>query len=139
MIYISWNCRGVGNSHFRQHVKELCCTRNPSALCLLETRVNNASLSLLPASLGFQNDFRVPSDGFAGGFWLMWNDADFTLTVTSTGAQYIHAGLAVPRKTPWILFRLCMFGLAPLGRLFFGKRCTFLVRTGLVPRLCWMI
>lgn len=85
--------QGVGNVAFRQNAKELCRPYKPHIICLLKTPSSNSSVDNLPTMLGFQNNFRVPSDVYAGGLWLMWKNYDFSLTIIHSSYQCIHAGI----------------------------------------------
>lgn len=103
MKVIVWNCRGLGNPKVRRNIKELCRMYKPDVLCLLETRSNSAFTMSLPNSLPFEENHRVPSDGYAGGLWLFWSDKGFSINVLGDDRQFIHTEVAMPGKEPWVL------------------------------------
>lgn len=90
---LTWNCRGIGNRHFLRAIKRLCAIHTPDILCLLETRSFSTNTEKIPVKLGFPHNFRVPSEGFAGGLWLLWKNTGFTLTILSDDYQCIHSGI----------------------------------------------
>lgn len=103
MKFISWNCRGIGNPRFRRHVKDLYRMQRPDMLCLLETRSCSSVVDDIPVMLGFHNNFRVPSDGFAGGLWVMWNNNGFTALAVGSSSQSIHMCVRENGKATWLL------------------------------------
>lgn len=103
MKLISWNCRGIGNPRFLRHVINMCRQFRPDVLVLLETRANSAYASRLPESLGFQNHFRVPSEGFSGGIWVFWNKTSSHLSVIASDSQTVHLEVSEPNKAAWFL------------------------------------
>lgn len=98
MIILVWNCRGIGNPAFRHNMKDICHCHTPHIVCLLETRSTSSFVDNLPSQLGFSQHYRVPSDGYAGGLWLMWKDSLVSLTMIHSYAQCIHTGVLYKNK-----------------------------------------
>lgn len=103
MIVLVWNCRGIGNPRFLKNARELCRMHRPTFFCLVETRSNDPKWDDLDVKLGFDNSFRVPSEGFAGGIWLMWKSGNYTVEIMGSNEQVIHAKIFESGKDPWLL------------------------------------
>lgn len=92
MNIISWNCRGVSSRFTNAYAREILKTKDVGALCLLETKTNDASCFLKMAERhGFHSSFIVSPLGFAGGLLLVWNKE--RLNLSGRGAQFVDDSL----------------------------------------------
>lgn len=58
-------------------------------VALLETRINGNKADMVIVKLGFENSFIVKTNGFAGGFWILWND-NLKVEVLKAHTQFVH-------------------------------------------------
>ena len=105
MKVISWNCRGVGNAQFRRACKDLLRNQRPDAICFLETKASSdlPSMSFMNR-FGYQNNFQIPSSGFAGGLWLFWKNNSLPLDIVSSTNQSIHCSFLQDSRRFFISF-----------------------------------
>ncbi|CAN1848080.1 Putative ribonuclease H protein At1g65750 [Linum perenne] len=66
----------------------------PQFVAILEPRVSGDKGRAVRGKLGFQFSFIVEAQGFSGGIWLLWNDTDISVQISSTCNQLIHTSLA---------------------------------------------
>lgn len=71
MNYISWNCRGLGNSCTIQILGDLVKSRKPDFIFLSETLVTNKEIATLSVKVGLANFFVVDKVGRAGGLAIL--------------------------------------------------------------------
>lgn len=67
MNYISWNCRGLGNSWSVRVLGDLVKSSNPDFLFLSETKVGSNRIEEVCRILRFSKFFAVDSGGSASG------------------------------------------------------------------------
>lgn len=73
------------------HARELMRSRDLGALCLLETKTNNAnSLLKMATKNGFNSSFMVEPLGYAGGLLLVWNKDAINFSIINHNSQAIH-------------------------------------------------
>ncbi|KAK6160666.1 hypothetical protein DH2020_004047 [Rehmannia glutinosa] len=72
MNIISWNCRGLGNPHTIQELRELVRKKSPHLIFLCEMKSNFAVIEKLKLELGFFG-VAVASSGRSGGLALLWS------------------------------------------------------------------
>ena len=91
-----WNIRGCRRPNALEEVKSFCLVNNISIMMLCETK------SPLPPSdgcvkrTGFSFCDFVPTQGFAGGVWLLWKDDvanPYVLSVISKSSRYIACSI----------------------------------------------
>ena len=76
MIYLSWNCRGLGQARAVQVLSELVKTHRPMVVFSFETLVNSNKIESLRVKLGFQNALAVDRLGRGGGVAVLWKDME---------------------------------------------------------------
>lgn len=103
MKVITWNCRGLGSVQRQRGVMDLCRQTKPDVLCLVETRSSSDFTSQLSLKLGFDRDVRIPSEGFAGGIWVFWNNSSSTITVLEQNRQFVHLAVEDPCAGRWVI------------------------------------
>lgn len=103
MKIVSWNCQGAGNESFRRNFRELVRSHNPSVVFLLETRVSQDTAYEIAPFLGYSNYEIAPTEGMAGGVWMLWNQSDIDVEITEVEDQGIHAILRPRRQDPWMV------------------------------------
>ena len=64
-----WNCRGVRKKGFSLMMKDLKRWYDFFILVLLETHISGVKADTVVSKLGFDDNFLVSIDGFAGGIW----------------------------------------------------------------------
>ena len=74
MIYLSWNCRGLGNPEAVRELCKLTKQEGPALLFVSETKIRARRVEILQQSLGFVGCFAVDSAGLSGGIGLFWSN-----------------------------------------------------------------
>lgn len=74
MKIISWNCQGAGKSIFPVYCWGLKHSYHPHVMVLMETKVSKARAERIIPTFGFSNHFKVPSESFAGGIQVLWDE-----------------------------------------------------------------
>ncbi|KAL0394858.1 UNVERIFIED_CONTAM: hypothetical protein Slati_4452000 [Sesamum latifolium] len=90
MRILSWNCRGAGRHKFLIAVRDLIHRSNPEIFIVMDTRMHEERANPLIQRLPFIDSIILSSIGFAGGIWVMWNDAATTIRQMRLGARTIH-------------------------------------------------
>ena len=81
MQYVSWNCRGLGNTNKVQAVKDLLKMAPAEILLLQETKIGEDALLLLSKNnWNFSMGKAVSARGTCGGLATLWNEKNFILT-----------------------------------------------------------
>ena len=81
MQYVSWNCRGLGNTNKVQAVKDLLKMAPAEILLLQETKIGEDALLLLSKNnWNFSMGKAVSAIGTCGGLVMLWSDKNFILT-----------------------------------------------------------
>ena len=70
--------------------RSLKSEQNPHVMVILETRVNEQRDETIILSLGFRNSFVVPTVGFSGGIWMLWDDTKVNVDILAFNHQVIH-------------------------------------------------
>lgn len=102
MRIISWNCCGAGKPEFRNHVRYLKQTYNPHALFIMETRISEERAAQVAPNLGFPCNSRVPTVGFSGGLWLLWDNNLVDIDITAHNQQLIHCIVKFSEYHEWL-------------------------------------
>ncbi|GMJ00023.1 hypothetical protein HRI_003671500 [Hibiscus trionum] len=87
--FLMWNIQGAASSSFRDHLRRISASANPSIGALMETRMSGMRADRIVNRLGFQSSFRVEAQGFSGGIWLLWN-GNVHVHILSVSNQFIH-------------------------------------------------
>ncbi|TYG40901.1 hypothetical protein ES288_D12G131400v1 [Gossypium darwinii] len=74
MKFLSWNCRGLGNSAKIRKLKQLLAVNNPDIIFLSETKMSATDFRRVQNNCRLQNGLAVNSEGRSGGLALMWRD-----------------------------------------------------------------
>ncbi|TYI76842.1 hypothetical protein E1A91_D06G105000v1, partial [Gossypium mustelinum] len=74
MKFLSWNCRGLGNSAKIRELKQLLAVNNPNIIFLSETKMSATDFRRVQNNCRLQNGLTVNSEGRSGGLALMWRD-----------------------------------------------------------------
>lgn len=86
MIFISYNCRGLGNPEIVRELRSIVKQEVPALLFVMETKIRAKRVENLQYQLGFGGCFAVDSDGLSGGIGLYWSkDVNVELKNYSTG------------------------------------------------------
>ncbi|GLT80127.1 hypothetical protein SLA2020_515820 [Shorea laevis] len=67
----------------------------PDVICFLETKAEaNVHALRFMAKFGFDKQFKVDSQGRAGGLWLFWKSSTVYLDIIFTTSQFIHCSIS---------------------------------------------
>jgi hypothetical protein len=72
MIYLCWNCRGLGSDATVGELRWLIATYRPSFVFLSETKMKDKCVQIFMWTLGFTGSFVVSCEGLSGGLALFW-------------------------------------------------------------------
>lgn len=72
MIYLSWNCRDIGQDSTVDAMREQIHKQKPSIVFLSKTKVKGNGIEVIQRSLGFQHGFFMGSNGLSRGLYLWW-------------------------------------------------------------------
>lgn len=97
-----WNCQGAGEQSFGIHCLGLKLSYNPHVMVVMETRVSEHRVDRIIPTLGFSDRFRVPSVGFAGDIWVLWNSNVVTVDVLAFSTQAVHAIISFDNIGEWM-------------------------------------
>ena len=96
MSYLSWKCRGLGNSRAVRSLCDLVKSHRPRILFLVETLVHEMKIEELRIKLGFSSKFLVNSIGHSGGLAMLW---DSSLSCSISGFSNNHIDLIISKST----------------------------------------
>lgn len=101
---LMWNCRRAGRQAFLTDFTELTRTSKPTIAIILDTRHTEMDSIPIIASLGYDSRLIVPSRGYAGGLWMLWNKHDASIIAQASTPHAIHViiSLAIEPK-PWMM------------------------------------
>ncbi|GLT63636.1 hypothetical protein SLA2020_361860 [Shorea laevis] len=91
MKMLSWNCRGAAKMEFNRRMRDLKNQHSPSIMLILETKLSGQDAEEAAAEYGYPCSHVVDSDGWAGGFWLLWDNNEVYVDVVTSTFQAIHA------------------------------------------------
>ncbi|KAM2576603.1 hypothetical protein TB2_002354 [Malus domestica] len=74
MIYLAWNCRGIGQDSTVAALRELILLNKPYMIFLSETKARGNGIENIRRNLGYQHGFFVGARGQSGGLCLWWKD-----------------------------------------------------------------
>ena len=108
MKYVSWNCKGLGNTIKVQAVKDLLKMAPAEILLLQETNIGEDALLLLSKNnWNFSMGKVVSAKGTCGGLATLWNEKNFILTNFYVTQHWIFTELLhIDRKISIALFNL---------------------------------
>ncbi|KAF7838833.1 uncharacterized protein G2W53_007315 [Senna tora] len=87
---IVWNCRGAGNRAFINAFRLLVNENKSELLALLETKCHSSKASEVFNSMGFDNHYCQPGNGYAGGIWVGWRMGSGNIEVIESHMQFVH-------------------------------------------------
>ena len=90
MSCLSWNYRGLGNSHKKDELVTLVRNKVPRLIFLMETKVEKSVLAKIGRKLQYANLFEVPPHKTGGGLALFWA-ANSNVDVKSFSKNHIDA------------------------------------------------
>lgn len=113
MNFLSWNCRGLGNSRAVRVLRDVVKTRKPDFLFLSETLVRSDKIKTLCSSLGFVHSFAVDCIGRSGGLAVMWRST-VVCTIDSYSVNHIDVLVLRDQIPQWRL--TCFYGIPERSR-----------------------
>ncbi|XP_074326831.1 uncharacterized protein LOC141664773 [Apium graveolens] len=113
MNFLSWNCRGLGNSRAVRVLRDLVKTRKPDFIFLSETLVSSVKISELCLSLGFVHNFVVDCVGRGGGLAVMWKNT-VVCNIGSSSLNHIDVEILRDTVPHWRL--TCFYGMPERDR-----------------------
>lgn len=88
MIYILWNCQGLGSDLTVRALREMIRKYRPTVVFLMETKSRNNRMERVRRSCNYQHGFCIPPIGTAGGLCLWW-DTNINLEILSFSQNFI--------------------------------------------------
>lgn len=113
MNFLSWNCRGLGNSRAVRHLGDLIKSSNPDFLFLSETKVGSNKIDTLCRNFRFAHYFAVDSIGTAGGLAILWKN-HISCTVVDSSMNYIDVIMLENNVQSW--WCSCFYGIPERSR-----------------------
>lgn len=102
MNVVSWNCRGLGNSHAVRVLRDVIKSHKPDILFLMETLSNKEKINVMCDKLGFDNHLAVECVGRSGGVALCWK-SKVKCCVNSYSNNFIEVEIMNGSMTKWRL------------------------------------
>ncbi|KAL4303954.1 hypothetical protein GQ457_10G016280 [Hibiscus cannabinus] len=112
---------GASSGPFGRQFRSFMREHKPNIVALFEPRISGIVADRVIARMGFSNSYRVETNGFSGGIWLLWDDS-IVIHVTRVANQFITVSVdgscfrvkfqltvvyaspvAVKRKLLWVL------------------------------------
>ena len=59
-------------------------------------------MEIIIPTLGFSNHFKVPSKGFDGGIWVLWDANVVTVEIVAYSTQAVHAIISFNDTGEWL-------------------------------------
>ncbi|KAI5316585.1 hypothetical protein L3X38_036292 [Prunus dulcis] len=75
MIYLLWNCQGLGSDLTVRALGRLIYKHRPPAVFLMKTKMRSNSIDGVRRRMGFDNCFNMDPVGVAGGLSLWWDNS----------------------------------------------------------------
>ncbi|BFG31060.1 hypothetical protein CerSpe_173340 [Prunus speciosa] len=75
MIYLLWNCQGLGSDLTVRALRGLIHKHRPPVVFLMETKMLSKRIDGVRRRMGFYNGFNVDPVGVAGGLSLWWDNS----------------------------------------------------------------
>ena len=69
------NCRGAAKQGFVDLIKDFRKSYSFSILVLLVPKLSGIKADKVAKKFGFDGEYRVDSDGFAGSVWVFWDSS----------------------------------------------------------------
>ncbi|KAL4360449.1 hypothetical protein GQ457_04G032560 [Hibiscus cannabinus] len=80
---------GAGSHPFRRQFRSFMREYKPQVVAIMEPCINGRIVDRVIGRLGFLNSFRVETNGFRGGIWILWVDS-IQLEVLHVANQFIN-------------------------------------------------
>ncbi|KAG4109650.1 hypothetical protein ERO13_1Z049693v2, partial [Gossypium hirsutum] len=90
MVFMCWNCRGMGNPTKIRELKQLIGAHNPDIIFLSETKMNGNDFRRVQNKCRLQNGLTVNSEGRSGGLALMWKEG-INVSIQSFSKHHIDS------------------------------------------------
>jgi exonuclease III len=115
MKFVSWNCRGLGNSSWVQALRDLIRKENSTILLIQETKLGENEVLNLAVKFWRNNTGLVQSShGASGGLGTFWDNAHFFLQNSCKKKHIVVTGLE--HRASGLLFNIInVYGLVLYG------------------------
>jgi ribonuclease HI len=100
MNCLVWNCRGLGNPRTVKELTDLVRIKDPSAVFIIETWLDEDRLEILRCKLSFANKLVVPRRNRGGGLVLFWK-RDLAMTIKSFSTCHIDTIINEGTELAW--------------------------------------
>jgi hypothetical protein len=100
MIYLCWNCRGLGSDSAVGELRWLVTTYRPSFVFLSETKMKDKRAQNFMWSLGYTGSLAVSCEGLSGGLVLFWSEP-FVVALKGLNSHCIDVVISSPTCAPW--------------------------------------
>lgn len=102
MNYLSWNCRGLGNSRAVRSLGDLIRSHKPDIIFLSETWSLDSRINTLCGKFGYPNHFTVDSIDRSRGLAVMWKQ-NVSCDVVSDSSNFIDIHILNQGSVSWSL------------------------------------
>ncbi|RVX00428.1 hypothetical protein CK203_024647 [Vitis vinifera] len=89
--FLSWDCGGTGDLKFMQAMKGLIQLHKPSIVVLIDPKACGANAYGIIKEIGFS----AGPTGLTYGIWVLWQEEDVDVEVTSSAPYQINASVQV--------------------------------------------
>ncbi|MCH80235.1 hypothetical protein A2U01_0001001 [Trifolium medium] len=102
MSFLSWNCRGLGNSSAVPTIRDLVRKYKVDVIFLCETLVHANKIEEIRVGLGFDAFFAVDRIGRSGGLAILWRQP-FVCNLINYSTNFINMEVTHPTYPSWRL------------------------------------
>ncbi|KAL5576512.1 hypothetical protein UlMin_018211 [Ulmus minor] len=103
MIFLAWNCRGMGQPSTIHELRALVCSSNPECILLMEAKVNFGTMQTILQHLHFLNHVYVPPVGLSGGLCVAWHDGIEMEPISMNKHIISLLVFSTPGFAPWLV------------------------------------
>lgn len=100
---LCWNCRGAKSREFLIGLKELRRNHKPMLIILLEQRISGMETDVICKKVGKPHWIRPDAEGFSGGIWLLWDEAEVQINLIHAHKFFVHAEVRNVGGINWLL------------------------------------
>ncbi|KAL5569506.1 hypothetical protein UlMin_026081 [Ulmus minor] len=103
MIFLAWNCKGMGQPSAIRELRALVRSSNPDCILLKEAKVNYGTMQTIIQHLHFLNHVYEPPVGLSGGLCVAWRDC-IEMEPVSVNKHIISLLVfSTPGSAPWLV------------------------------------
>ncbi|KAL5571935.1 hypothetical protein UlMin_021532 [Ulmus minor] len=104
MIFLAWNCRGMGQPSEIRELRALVRSSNLDCIMLMEAKVNSGTMQTILQHLHLLNHVYVPPMGLSGSLSVTWRDGIEMEPVTMNKHIISLLVFSTAGSAPWLVF-----------------------------------